>query len=97
MEPVPTVVTDNLGATKTSAPITITIVSQTLVAVRLTDGLVELTWPLSATGYHVETAPSLTAPVLWQSVTNSVAQTNGVFRVLVEPGEAERYFRLTAP
>lgn len=92
------IATDNLGATKSSAPVTLTIVpAVTLAARSLATNLVELTWPLSALGYHVETAPSLLDPVVWTPLNAPVEQANGQFRVLVDPDETERYFRLRAP
>jgi len=92
------VATDNLGATKTSAPVTLTIVPAVALTARsLATNLVELTWPASALGYHVETAPSLIEPVGWTPVNAPVEELNGQFRVLVDPDETERYFRLRAP
>ncbi len=92
------IATDNLGATKTSSPITLTIVPiVTLSARSLATNLVELTWPLSAPGYQVETTPNLIEPTVWVPVNAPVTQANGQFRVLVNPDESERYFRLRAP
>lgn len=92
------VATDNLGATKISTPVTLTLVpAVTLAAQALATNLVELTWPASAPGYHVETAPSLTEPIVWIPVVAPAVETNGQFRVLVDPAETERYFRLRAP
>jgi hypothetical protein len=91
------VATDNLGATKTSSPITVTIVPPAMIAVSLANGSVELSWPESAAGYRVETTASLTPPFAWQPLPNSVTQANGLFRVLVDPTETQRYFRLVAP
>ena len=92
------VATDNLGATKTSTPVTLAIVPVvTLTARSLATNLVELTWPASATGYHVETTPSLLEPVVWVLLNAPVEEANGQFRVLVDVTELERYFRLRAP
>jgi hypothetical protein len=92
------VATDNLGATTTSAPVTLTIVpAVSLTARSLETNLVELTWPANAPGYHIETASSLVEPIDWIPVNVSIAETNGQFRVLVNPVETERYFRLRAP
>ena len=67
------IATDSLGATKTSAPVTLTIVpAVTLTARSLATNLVELTWPANAPGYHVETAPSLLEPVIWSPDRKSV-------------------------
>jgi hypothetical protein len=91
------VATDNLGATKMSSPITVTIVPPAMIAAQRGAGSVELSWPLSASGYRVESAASLTSPILWQAVTNNVTQASGFFRLLVDDTEAQRYFRLVAP
>lgn len=90
--------TDNLGATKTSAPITLTIVPTVALTARsIATNLVELTWPLSAPGYQVETTPNLIEPIVWVPVNAPVTQANGQFHMLVSPDESERYFRLRAP
>jgi hypothetical protein len=89
---------DNLGAAKISAPVILTIVpAVTLAARSLATNVVELSWPLSAPGYHVESTPRLLEPIVWLPVNSAVIQTNGQFRVLVTPDETERYFRLRAP
>ena len=92
------IATDNLGATRTSAAVVLTIVpSVTLTARSLATNVVELTWPANAIGYHVETSSSLLEPVSWTPVNAPVEESNGQFRVLVNPAETERYFRLRAP
>ena len=92
------IATDNLGATKISAPVILTIVpAVTLAARSLATNVVELSWPLSAPGYHLETTPSLLEPIVWVPANAPVTQANGQFRVLVNPDETERYFRLRAP
>jgi hypothetical protein len=92
------IATDNLGATITSSPVTLTIVPTVILTARtLATNVVELAWPVSAPGYHVETSPSLLEPIVWVPLNLPVTQSAGQFRVLVNPGEAERYFRLRAP
>ena len=92
------IATDNLGATKTSAPITLTIVPAVILTARsLATNLVELSWPSSAPGYHVETTPNLLEPLVWVPLNAPAVESNGQFRVLVNPDETQHYFRLRAP
>ncbi len=92
------VATDNLGATQASSPVQVTILTPTALSIRsVATNLVELTWPDTAVGYHVESAAELSLPVNWSPLNLPVEQVGGVFRVLVNPGEGQRYFRLQAP
>jgi hypothetical protein len=64
-------------------------------AVLSPEGLV-LSWPVDATGFAVETTPSLTAPVTWGASGVDPVETNGVNQVTIPVGEdGEAYFRLT--
>lgn len=93
------VATDNGGATTVSAPVTITTsvpLVPTPVQLRAVSsgGNVVLSWPTSATALSLQSAPSLAAPISWDSVTNPIAVSNGQFLVTVPPAGAQRFFRL---
>ena len=69
------------------------LIAPSLELARATNNL-QLTWPLWAANYVLESAPALATPPLWTLVTNSPA-TNGLLRTLVVPGaQNEGYFRL---
>lgn len=92
------VAADNLGATRTSAPVTLTVVPAVTLTARLVGPQqVELTWPSNAPGYYVESAPNLIEPVIWTAVNALVEEVNGQFRVLVDALESQQCFRLRAP
>ena len=89
--------TDSGNSAVNSAPVQVTVLSSVLLDAERSLDQAVFFWPDTAPGYRLEAATNLTPPVLWQTVTNTVLQTNGQFRVLVVPLEAERYFRLRAP
>jgi hypothetical protein len=93
------VATDNVGATTVSAPVNVTaMVTVPPAPIRLSvasaGGNVVLSWPTSATALSVQSAPSLTAPISWESVTNPVAVSNDQFVITLPPADAQRFFRL---
>jgi len=54
----------------------------------------QLTWPLWAANYVLESAPAMVTPTVWSPVTNPPT-TNGALRTLIVPGATnEGYFRL---
>ena len=54
---------------------------------------VELSWPAEATGYNLESTPSL-ASLIWTPVTNEVVLAGDAFFTQVGTESAARYFRL---
>jgi hypothetical protein len=93
------VATDNGGATTVSAPVTITAtVTLPPTPIRLSfvndDGNLVLSWPTSVTALSLQSAPSLTAPISWDSVTNPVVVSNDQCVVTLPPVGAHRFFRL---
>ncbi|MEY4385244.1 MAG: hypothetical protein RLY20_527 [Verrucomicrobiota bacterium] len=61
----------------------------------LTNGSLELTWPLSGAGTTLMTTSNLSAPLNWQPATNYIQTTGATLRVTL-PADAEtgRWFRL---
>ena len=57
-------------------------------------GNLVLSWPTSVTALSLQSAPSLTAPISWESVTNPVVVSNDQFVVTLPPDGAQRFFRL---
>ena len=56
---------------------------------------VELYWPTNAPGFHLQFAVPLLEPsTRWMEVTNTVSESGGLYRVILNPGGAESYFRL---
>ena len=91
--------TDNDGATTVSAPVTITT-TVTIPPQPIRLGIVSaggdlvLSWPTSVTALSLQSAPSLAAPISWESVTNPVTISNGQFLVTLPPAGVQRFFRL---
>jgi len=56
-----------------------------------------ISWPASATDYTLESAASLTPPVVWTPVTTPPALTVGDQKVITLPmGGGDEFFRLRA-
>jgi len=91
------IATDNLGATTSSSPLTVTVVPSVTLSIEATGEGINLWWPDTAPGYRLETTPDLTPPVLWQTVPEAVVQLNGHFRVSIAASNTFQYFRLRAP
>jgi hypothetical protein len=53
-----------------------------------------LTWPAARRGAILETTLSLSSPVTWSPVTNSIVTTNGQFRHSATISPQDRFFRL---
>ncbi|MBI5387028.1 MAG: M36 family metallopeptidase [Verrucomicrobia bacterium] len=88
------VATDNLGATKTSGAVQVTVLLPVELAIASTNGQTVLWWPDTSPGYRLQSATNLASPIFWLLVPNPVVQTNGQFRVTVEAIESQRFFRL---
>ena len=88
---------DNFGGSRVSTAVNVLIAASASLSVARNGTFVQLSWPDSAPGYTLETATNLASPIFWSATTNGVSQAGGQFRVLVNPDEAERYFRLRAP
>ena len=56
-------------------------------------GLIEISWPVEAINYTLESATNLPATV-WSPVTNSVVIYGDLFTVPLEAVESQRLFRL---
>jgi hypothetical protein len=58
----------------------------------------QLSWPDTFTGFGLqETDTLMPPPIQWVPSTNLVIQTNGRFRVVIEPLEDRKFFRLHKP
>ena len=69
----------------------------TLTIARTGPAQVRLQWPSYHTGFTLETALSLTPPILWTPITNGVTVNGGVFSVSVNTTEPAQFFRLRKP
>jgi hypothetical protein len=68
--------------------------SPTLRVAAQLDGSLRLSWPAAATGYGLQTAPSLTGP--WTDVTAEVLQEGEDSAVYVQKAGPVRFYRLIA-
>jgi hypothetical protein len=91
------IATDNSGGSTTSSVVNVFIAVPATLSITRNGASVQLTWPDTAPGYTLETTTNLTSPIDWTISTNVVTQSAGQFRMLVNPEEPERYFRLRAP
>jgi len=55
---------------------------------------VMVSWPSIATGFQLESAPSLAPPIAWSSVTNTASTNGGTISVLVPISGSQTFFRL---
>ncbi|HEX5177324.1 MAG TPA: hypothetical protein VFV83_09860 [Chthoniobacteraceae bacterium] len=55
---------------------------------------VQLQWPSYHTGYTLESAFSLTPPIVWNSITNGITVSDGSFSASVNTAERTQFFRL---
>ena len=88
---------DSGGIVATSAPVQITVLAPASLKIESMGALSELVWSATAPGYSVETASNLAPPVVWRLLTNPVIETNGSFRMAIDPAQSDQYFRLRAP
>lgn len=66
-----------------------------LLAIVLSDGQVELSWPSTGTGWRVVSAQSLTTPLAqWFQIGGQPLEVAGRFYLSVNPGFANQFFRL---
>jgi hypothetical protein len=63
------------------------------LAVNQQNGLLNLSWPQSATDYTVETTSSLNPPD-WQPASLPVSALEGIYQVTAPIGTGSQYFRL---
>lgn len=68
-----------------------------LTAVKNGAGEAVLEWPGEYSGFTVESARTLDAPIQWEPISEEVTLNGGVFRVVVRTTEAARYYRLRRP
>ncbi len=66
----------------------------TLTIQQLPNSQLQINWPGDATGFSLEQADTLNAPVAWQTVTAAVVQNGGVFSVAVPSATQTRFYRL---
>jgi len=68
------------------------------LAVRFEDGLVELSWPVSAVGWAPYTAPSVVTPgSAWTPLGGMATVVGGRYFIAVTPGSGQQFFRLGRP
>ena len=91
------VAVDNYGASRTSAPVAFTVLTNVTLSVRPVGAQWELFWPTNAPGYALVTASNLTLPAIWTLATNPVVISNGAFRAAVDADRPQQFFRLRAP
>jgi hypothetical protein len=57
-----------------------------------------ISWQVSSSGYQLYSATNLAASAAWSLVTNTAAQSNGMFYLTIQPtNAADQFFRLMAP
>jgi len=94
-----------VGGTSTNASVTVSDISFYLtlppsLQIQMAGTNVVLTWPLSATGYVLESANQLTPPIAWTTVTNEPVVVNFQFTVTNQISGGSLFYRLekiTAP
>ena len=61
--------------------------------------MLTIAWPASALGFALESTDNLSPPVTWQSVTNGITESGGLYSYAVTNNLAEtgRFFRLRSP
>ena len=68
------------------------------LAVRFEDGLVELSWSVSAVGWEPYTAPSAVTPSnAWTPLGGIATVVSGRYVIAVPPGSGQQFFRLGRP
>jgi uncharacterized repeat protein (TIGR03803 family) len=88
-----------VGGTSTNASVTVSDISfyVTLppsLQIQLAGTNVVVTWPLSATGYVLQSANKLTPPVSWTTVTNVPLIVNFQYTVTNQISSGSRFYRL---
>ncbi|MDA1277415.1 MAG: RCC1 domain-containing protein [Verrucomicrobia bacterium] len=67
------------------------------VTARLTGNSLTLLWPDSATVYRVESASSLSPPIIWSDVAGSFQTDGGLIRVVLPISGGQKFYRLIKP
>jgi hypothetical protein len=80
----------NLSQTVSVAPPTLTIAAGT-------SGNVVVSWPSSATGYGLQSAPSIGASAVWSAVAGTPTLANNAYSVTLAIGPSPLFFRLVSP
>lgn len=91
------VATDHLGASRTSAPVALTLVAPVTLGIRRQGPTAVLSWPSSISGYHLEASSNLPPDAVWAPLNVPVNQINGKFEASVDATTGWRYYRLRAP
>ena len=60
------------------------------------DGTLTISWPATATGFHLEQTAELGPEANWMDVTEPVSSEGGVNSVTIEPTGEARFFRLAS-
>ena len=71
--------------------------SSPVLGLVLTNQLISLSWPATATHYTLHTATNLVAPVNWVAVTNAAQSNAALFLVTLPATNAAGFFRLQQP
>jgi hypothetical protein len=56
---------------------------------------VAISWPATAAGYQLESAPSLAFPILWTQVEATPVLAAGILTITLPPAEGSRFYRLS--
>ena len=75
-------------------PPTTNVVS--ILAIKLVEPRLVISWPTSAVYYVLKSATNLAAPVIWKAVTNSVITSNGTNQVVLNLSGQTAFFRLAS-
>jgi hypothetical protein len=57
-------------------------------------GYLNLSWPISAGDFILQTATSLTPPIVWSNVVATVTTNGGTLNISLPTTNAQRFFRL---
>jgi hypothetical protein len=71
--------------------------SRPSLAISWTGDQAALSWPVSATGYTVQTSPTLGAGAAWLNITTTPNVSNGQNIIAIDPSEHTRFYRLIKP
>lgn len=87
---------DEVRVGRTWADVTppVAVAAPTITIVANGNGTVTMSWPTAATGYNLEGTPSLTTPITWNPVTNSVIIVGTNNTVTVNANSGNQFFRL---
>jgi hypothetical protein len=86
--------TTTLTAMPGGEPPTTNVIS--IPAIKLANANVVISWPTSAGYYVLQSVTNLAAPVVWETVTNSVITSNGTNQVTLNLSGQQSFFRLTS-